>query len=86
MNIINLLGDALMALRVPDEKMISIETAGLTMTFGRHSPNKLVGLNIEEKGAKFILPAEKKALESSRIQETSFVDTQVRILIVSSSR
>jgi len=86
MNIISLLGDALMALRVPDEEMIWIETAGLTMTLGRHSPNKLVGLNIEKKGAKFILPVEKKALESSRIQETSFVDTQVRILTVSSSR
>lgn len=75
-----------MALRVPDEEMISIETTGLTMTFGRHNPDKIAGLNIEKKGARFILPAEKKALESSRIQETSFVDTQVRILIVSSSR
>ena len=80
MNIISVVGDIMTALRVPDEEMISIETAGLTMTLGRHSPDKLVGLNIKEKGATFVLPAEKSVLESSRIQEASFVDTQVWIL------
>ena len=80
MNIISVVGDIMMALRVPDEEMISIETAGLTMTLGRHSPDKLVGLNITEKDARFVLPAEKSVLESSRIQEPSFVDTQVWIL------
>ena len=70
----------MMTLRVPDEEMISIETAGLTMTLGRHSPDKLVGLNITEKDARFVLPNEKSVLESSRIQEPSFVDTQVWIL------
>ena len=69
-----------MALRVPDEGMISIETTGLTMTLGRHSPDKLVGLNIKEKEAAFVLPNEKSALEHSRIQGTSFVDTQVWML------
>ena len=77
MGIISLVGDAVMALRVPDEEMISIETTGLTMTLGRHSRDKLVGLNITEKGAGFVLPAEKSALVSSGIQGTSFVDTQV---------
>ena len=77
MKIISLLGDAVLALRVPDEEMISIETRGLTMTLGRHSRKELVGLNIEEKGARFVLPAEKKALESSGIQGASFVDVQV---------
>ena len=78
MNIISLVGDAVLALRVPDEEMISIETRGLTMTLGRHSTDKLVGLNIEEKDARFVLPAEKKALEFSGIEEAfSFVDTQV---------
>ena len=69
-----------MALRVPDEEMISIETTGLTMTLGRHSPDKLVGLIIKEKDAGFVLPDEKSALEPSRIQGTSFVDTQVLML------
>ena len=40
MGIISLVGDAVMALRVPDEGMISIETTGLTMTLGRHSCHK----------------------------------------------
>ena len=80
MKIISLVGDAVLALRVPDEKTISMETRGLTMTLGRHSTDKLVGLNIEEKGARFVLPAEKKALESSGIQGASFVDMQVCIL------
>ena len=80
MNIISLVGDAVMALRVPDEEMISIETTGLTMTLGRHNPDKLVGLIIKEKDARFVLPAEKSVLESSRIQGTSFVDTQVWML------
>ena len=80
MNITSLVGDAVMSLRVPDEEMISIETTGLTMTLGRHSQNKLVGLNITEKGAGFVLPAEMSVLKSSGIQETSFVDTQVWIL------
>ena len=80
MNILSLVGDAVLALRVPDEEMISIETTGLTMTLGRHSPDKLVGLIIEEKDARFVLPAGKKALESSGIQGASFVDTQVWIL------
>jgi len=79
-DIISLVGDAVLALRVPDEEMISIETTGLTLTLGRHSPDKLEGLKIEERGARFVLPAEKKALESSGIQEASFVDTQVWIL------
>ena len=80
MNIISLVGDVLTALRVPDEEMISIETPGLTMTLGRHSRDKLAGLKIKEKGAEFVLPAEKNVFESSGIQGTSFVDTQVWIL------
>ena len=80
MGVISLVGDAVMALRVPDEQMISIETTGLTMTLGRHSPDKLVRLNIKEKRARFVLPAEKSALKSTRIQGASFVDTQVWIL------
>ena len=80
MGIISLVGDAVMALRVPDEGMISIETTGLTMTLGRHSRHKLLGLNITEKDATFVFPAEKNVLESSSIPGASFVDTQVWIL------
>ena len=57
MKILSLVGDAVLALRVPDEEMISIDTTGLTLTLGRHSPDKLVGLIIEEKDARFVLPA-----------------------------
>ena len=80
MDILSLVGDAVLALRVPDEEMISIETTGLTMTLGRHSLDKLVALKIGDKDAGFFLPAEKKALESNGTQRTSFVDTQVCIL------
>ena len=80
MDIMRLVGDAVIALRVPDEEMISIETTFVTLTLGRHSPHKLVGLNIEAKDARFVLPPEKEALESSGIRRASFVDTQVRIL------
>jgi len=77
LNIISLVGDAVLELRVPDEEMISIETTGLTMILGRHSQEKLVGLNITQKGARFLLPAKKKALESSGLLGHRFVDTQV---------
>ena len=78
--IISLVGDAVMALRVPDEGMISMETTGLTVTLGRHSPHNLLGLTITEKDARFALPAEKNLLESSSIPGASFVDTQVWML------
>ena len=79
MKITSLVGDAVLALRVPDEEMISINTTQLTMTLGRHSPDKLVGLKIEGNDGRFVLPAKKKTLVS-RIQGASFVDTQVWIL------
>ena len=67
----------MLELRVPDEEMISIETTGLNMTLGRYSLEKLVGLNITQNGARFLLPDETKALESSGILAQRFVDTQV---------
>ena len=76
MKVISLVGDAVLTLRVPDEEMISIDTTELTITLGRHSPDKLVGLNIQGGDGRFVLPLEKKALVS-RIQGASFVDTQV---------
>ena len=76
MIVISLVGEAVLTLRVPDEEMISIDTTELTMTLGRHSPDKLVGLTIQGRDGRFVLPAEKKAMVS-RIQGASFVDTQV---------
>ena len=76
MKVISLIGDAVLTLTVPDEEMISIDTTEITITLGRHSTDKLAGLNIQGRDGRFVLPADKKALVS-RIQEASFVDTQV---------
>ncbi|KAJ7370174.1 hypothetical protein OS493_033799 [Desmophyllum pertusum] len=76
MKIISLVGDAVLASRVPEEEMISIRTTELAMTLGRHSPAKLAGLEIEGGDGRFVLPADKKSLVS-RITEATFVDTQM---------
>ena len=65
--------DALLALRVSDENMISISTSHLKMTLGRHSPNKLAGLQIKGGSGSFILPPWSVTGRNT----TSFVDTQV---------
>ena len=80
MKIISLLGDAVLASRVPEEKVTSIKTTELTMTLGRHSPDKLDGLKIGGKDGRFVLPADEEVLKS-RITTTGFVDTQVWIVI-----
>ena len=66
--------DALLALRVPGENMISISTSQLNMTLGRHSPNKLDGLQIKGGSGSFILPP----WPVTGRNRTSFVNTQVR--------
>ena len=76
MKVISLVGDAVLTLRVPDEEMISIDTTELIMTLGRHSTDKLLGLNIQGRDGRFVLPADKKALVSIK-PGTIFVDTQV---------
>ena len=76
MEAISLVGDAVLASSVPEEKVISIQTTELTMTLGRHSPDKLVGLKIKGGDGRFVLPADNKAL-MSRIRGTRLVDTQV---------
>ena len=65
--------DALLALRVSDENMISISTGHLKMKLGRHSPNKLAGLQIKGGSVSFILPPWPVTGRNT----TSFVDTQV---------
>ncbi len=81
MQTMSLVGDAVLAVRVPDEGMISIETSELTMTLGRHSPDNLGGLKIEGGNGRFVLPA-----DMSRINGKSFVDTQVWIAITSDTK
>ena len=65
--------DALLALRVSDENMISISTGHLKMTLGRHNPNKLAGLQMKGGSGSFIL----LPWPVTGRNTTSFVDTQV---------
>ena len=81
MQVISLVADAVLAVRVPDEAMISIKTSELSMILGRHSPEKLAGLNIEGGNGRFILPSDSQSLLST-ITSTGYVDTQVRITII----
>ena len=84
MEVISLVGDAVLASRVPEEKAISIKTTELTMTLGRHSPDKLAGLKIEGGDGGFVLPADNETLKS-RIRGTRVVDTQVKLLALTMS-
>ena len=63
-------------MKVADEKVTRIKTTELSMTLGRHTPTKLVGLSIEGGDGRFVLPDEKGTLDSS-IGNTAFVDSQV---------
>ena len=76
MKIISILAEAVLAIKVPDEEMTSIETTELSMTLGRYSPSKLVGITIEGGDGRFVLPDEKETLQSS-ISDARFVDSQV---------
>ena len=66
----------MLAVKVADEEVTRIKTAELSMTLGRHTPAKLVGLSIEGGDGKFVLPDEKGTLDSST-GNTAFVDSQV---------
>ena len=61
-------------MKVADEEVTRIKTAELSMTLGRHTPTKLVGLSIEGGGGRFVLPD--GTLDSST-SHTTFVDSQV---------
>ena len=74
LKVLGKVADALLALRVPGENMISISTSQLNMTLGRHSANKLAGLQIKGGSGSFILPP----WPVTGRNRTSFVDTQVR--------
>ena len=76
--VVSEVADALLSLSVPDENAISIKTRGLSMTLGRHSPDKLVGLEIKGGDGRFILRSDSQSLVPE-ITANRFVDTQVRI-------
>ena len=70
--------DSLLALKVPDERMIPITAGQLSMTLGRFSLQRLSGLEIKAGKGRFILSPESQLLLSG-INKTSFVDVQVSI-------
>ena len=74
--IINIIADAVLAMKVADERVTRIKTTELSMTLGRHTPTKLVGLSIEGGDGRFVLPDEKGTLDSTT-GNTAFVDSQV---------
>lgn len=80
MEFLGKVADVVLALRVPDESMLSITTRQLQMTLGRHSPHKLAGLQVQGGNGSFILPPRLKSqFVATGIDATSFVDTQVRV-------
>ena len=76
MKVVSEVADSVLALSVSDENAISIKTRQLSMTLGRHSPVKLVGLEIKGGDGRFLLPDSQSLVPE--ITVTSFVDTQVR--------
>ena len=72
--IINIIADAVLAMKVADEEVTRIKTAELSMTLGRHTPTKLVGLSIEGGDGRFVLP---DGTLGSSTGNTAFVDSQV---------
>ena len=80
MKVVSEVADAVLALSVPDENAISIKTKHLSLTLGRHSHVKLIGLEIKGGDGRFLLPSDSQSLVL-KVTATSFVDTQVRINI-----
>ena len=74
MQLVNNVSDAVLELRLPDEEGISIRTSGMIFVLGRLTPAKLAGFQIESDNGKFVLPADM----DFQIENTSFVDTQVK--------
>ena len=80
MQTISLVADAVLAVRAPDEGMISIATRELSMTLGRHSLEKLAGLRIEAVGGVFVFPSDSQSLQFT-VTAKGYIDTQVSMLI-----
>lgn len=68
---------AVLALKVPDENMTSITTRELSMTLGRHTPERLAGLEIKGGNGRLIFPPNRTELVPKN-NGTRFVDIQVR--------
>ena len=69
-------GNAVLALKVPDEEPTSINTRDLTMTLGRFAPAKVAGLIVSGADGKLVLPSDGEVLQSIT-HGTRFVDAQV---------
>ena len=80
MQTISLVADAVLAVRAPDEGMISIATRELSMTLGRHSLEKLAGLRIEAAGGVIVFPSDSQSLQFT-VTAKGYIDTQVSMLI-----
>ena len=68
--------DSVLALTIPDERMISFTAGQLSMTVGRYSLQRLSGLEIKAGKGRFILPSKSQLLLAG-VNKTSFVDVQV---------
>lgn len=79
MHLLSTVSDAVLETRLPNEEVISIQTSGMALMLGRHTPAKLAGLKIESDNGKFVLPTESNVLVS-RVANNSFVDTQVVVV------
>ena len=79
MQLLSTVGDAVLAVRLPDEEAISIQTNDLSFTLGRYTPAKLTGLKIKSDNGNFVLPADSNALVF-QVAKNAFVDAQVRML------
>ena len=76
MEIIGVTGNAVLALKVPDEELTSINTRDLTMTLGRFATAKVAGLIVSGVDGKLVLPTDDEVLQSIT-GGTRFVDAQV---------
>ena len=76
LEIMGVTGNAVLALKVPDEEPTSINTRDLTMTLGRFAPAKVAGLIFRGGAGKLVLPSDDEALQSIT-RGTRFVDVQV---------
>ena len=82
MQLVSTVSDAILAVRLPDEEAISIQTSDLSFTLGRYTPARLKGLKVKSDNGNFALPVDSNALVF-HVANNSFVDAQVIMLIVS---
>lgn len=81
MQLLNTVSDAILAVRLPDEEAISIQTSDLSFTLGRYTPARLSGLKIKNDHGNFVLPVDSNALVF-QVANNDFVDAQVIVPFV----